>query len=113
MHQCVECEETITNPICPDCLAEGVAAWAGERLGPVIADAVFDVTATLAYEHGSTWCIKCNKKMQLCAYCYTNSLIDILKSQPVVLAQFMYFFSFDFEKQGYEKELFERFGIRV
>jgi len=113
MHLCVECEEAITNPVCPECLAEGIAAWAGEHAGPAVATAVFNVTESLAYRMGSTNCIKCRTPMGLCTYCYTNALIDVLKSHPVLLAQFLYFFSFDLEKQGYERDLQKQFGIVV
>jgi hypothetical protein len=96
---CRECEETIINPICPDCLSEGIACWVGERLGPEAASAVFDITDALAHRHGDVSCIKCDKHMQMCAYCYTNNLMGILKSHPAVLVQFLYYFGYDFEKQ--------------
>lgn len=99
MHECVECEEVIVNPVCPDCLSEGIACWVGERLGPEAAGAVHDITDALAHREGTTWCIKCGVHMQMCAYCYTNSLMSILKNHPAVLVQFLYYFGFDFEKE--------------
>ena len=95
---CVECEETITNPVCPDCLSEGIACWVAERLGPVAAQEVFTITGALVYPGGDTWCIKCDKTMQLCAYCYTNGVMSILKNHPVVLDQFVHYFGFEFER---------------
>ena len=111
MPQCMECDEAITNPVCPECLAEGIAAWAGERLGPAAADAVFDLSHTIAYRHGKTWCIKCFTPMGLCTYCFTKELVSMLEAHPATLAQFLYYFSFDFAKLGYERDVFERFGI--
>ena len=96
---CVECEEVIINPICPDCLSEGIACWVGERLGSAAASAVYDITDALAYQTGSTWCIKCNEPMRVCAYCYTNELMVLLKNHPAVLEQFVFYFGFNFERQ--------------
>lgn len=94
MH-CVECDENITNPICPDCLSEGIACWMGERLGPAAASAVFEITAALSYPGENISCIKCVSPMHLCGYCFTNELMDILKGHPVVLAQFLFHFGFE------------------
>lgn len=109
---CVECEEVISNPICPECLSEGIACWVGERLGPLAANAVFDITDALVYPGGSTSCIKCNKSMALCAYCYTNAVMSILKNHPVVLTQFVDYFGFEFEKLQRVEPSFGEVGAR-
>lgn len=94
MH-CIECESNIVNPICPDCLSEGIACWVGERLGPKAASAVFEISASLQYPGGTTHCIKCQNPMQICGYCFSDELLNILQSHPVVMAQFLYYMSFE------------------
>ena len=101
MHQCVECEETIRNPVCPDCLAQGIAALTGERLGSMVAHEVVMTSKALAYRFGSTWCIKCGEMMQLCAFCFVNELSNMLQSNPQIRTQLLEYCSFDFEKREY------------
>jgi len=93
--QCVECESNIVNPICNDCLSEGVACWVGERLGPTAASAVFDITAALKHPFGDISCIKCSEPMAVCGYCYTDELLSILQRHPAVMAQFLYYFNLE------------------
>ena len=55
---CVVCNEVITNPICPDCLAERMQAWLAET-NPKLAK---DIRGY--HLDGDTKCIFCNKTYQ-------------------------------------------------
>lgn len=89
--RCIECEQQINNPICPECLSEGIMALVGEKAGRFAADAVWDITKALRYDFGTTNCIKCNKIMGVCAHCYTNELFSILSEHPTIMAQIVYY----------------------
>ena len=62
----------------------------------------------------ATLCIVCGKpRTSLCPYCFTAEVLDVLKQLQVsrqVLREFLEFFNYDFEHQGYSKEA-EKLGV--
>ncbi len=96
MTGCVACEEPITNPVCSGCLANSIGQWLREK--------GLEVELAVPGEGSQDSCIKCNKKMDLCTYCYTEHVYEQLKEKgvaPAKIVDFLYFFHFDLEKKGF------------
>ena len=90
---CVVCEEVITNPICPDCLARQMRAWLSET-NPELAR-----TIDGGYVPGETTCLFCSKDMGICAHCYSKDVHDQLALSDKKLArEFMARFDFQLRK---------------
>lgn len=102
--QCVVCEEPITNPICPACLKEGVSQWLLEQGQYGLLGEVDEMTRGVFANSGSTFCIKCDSLMGLCAYCYTKEVFDIVKRHPRLVADYLVYFNFDLGHMGWERE---------
>lgn len=96
--KCTLCNDTITNPICPDCLTSRVLNWLNE-INPELAHKIkiFDIEV----EEG-TQCLFCHKKMNVCAHCFSRDIFDFLEEQDPALAK-EFAARFDFELR---KELF-------
>ena len=91
---CVVCEEVITNPICPDCLARQMKAWLGET-HPELAR-----TIDGGYVPGETNCLFCGQDMGICAHCYSKDVYEQLALSDESLArEFMARFDFQLRKK--------------
>jgi hypothetical protein len=101
---CILCEEPITNPLCPACIGSGVRQWLLERGQKTLADSVSEATLRVFANSGETFCIVCNNDMDVCTYCYTKEIFDLVKSHPNLLQEFVMFFNFDLEHLGWERE---------
>ncbi len=89
-HRCVECDEIITNPICPDCLSLKMRAVVKES-DPELAKKINGIAID-----GDTACIKCGKHMGLCAHCFSKDVHDFLEQEnPVLAKEFASRFDFD------------------
>jgi len=87
---CIECREGITNPICPDCLADSIKAWLRDKV-PSLADEL----VTPRFETGVK-CIKCGNKMGICAHCYVNDVYDYFWNlTPMLATDFINTFNFE------------------
>jgi hypothetical protein len=104
MTECILCEEAITNPICPACLQEGVQQWLFEQGEEKLVDEVNEVTRGVFANNGDTYCIKCDSSMALCAYCYTQSIFNIIKEHPKLLRQYVEYFNYDLGHMGWEQD---------
>ena len=102
MTKCVSCEETITNPLCPSCLAEGVTQWLMEKR-------IYHVVSKYkGFSEDS--CIKCNASIDLCSYCFTKHIYEELKDAKIdrkILTEFLTFFHLDLGKKGYLEKAVE------
>ena len=87
---CVECNEAITNPICPDCLAVRMQIMVGEYDQEVAGKIKgFDMD-------GDTTCILCGKNMGLCAHCFSKDIHEFLKEKkPEIAKEFLGRFDFE------------------
>jgi len=90
--KCTLCAETITNPICPDCLTSRVFSWLNE-INPKLAQKVriFDIEI----EEG-TRCLFCSKKMNICAHCVSRDVFDFLAEENKEISK-EFAARFDFE----------------
>lgn len=89
-HQCVECDDIITNPICGDCLAKEMRVMLQEY-DPALAETI----SYFAIE-GEMQCIFCKQKMALCAHCFSKDVHEYLKEKnPTLASEFVSRFDFD------------------
>ncbi len=103
---CFICEEVIFNPICPDCLRQGVADWLNNKAQKILKKLDLEVSLIkkLNIEEKDK-CSICNKDIDICPYCYTEILYELLKKErKELIPEFLKFFNFDFDKTGYSKE---------
>ena len=104
MCKCVACKDVITNPICPECLEEGIGSWlAGvkPKISHQLRSKTFEVDTV-----GDVKCIKCKRSRGLCPYCYTKHIFSWLRTEHSELAlTFLEIFNFDLERKGYAKGL--------
>ena len=113
---CDVCSIAITNPLCPGCLATEIEAWVTlypnlrKELLPRIKRYIENI-GEQAIEF--TQCIKCgNKTASVCPYCFTEFVFNELKRMKVnkiILKEFLEFFNFDFDHNGYSNE--EKLGV--
>jgi len=111
---CIECSESIFNPICPICLANEIEAWlkAGnlaEKEKRVLRNALKKVlNANHELEGVSSRCIICGERDDyMCPYCFTEKILDLLKEKGISkksITKFFEIFNFDFERTGYARE---------
>jgi hypothetical protein len=114
---CIECSESIFNPICPVCIANEIEAWLkaenlAEKAKVIFRDAMNKIlTANSKLEGESSRCIICKEKDDyMCPYCFTEKIYDFLKEKNVsaeVIRKFIEIFNFDFDRTGYSKEIDE------
>ena len=92
---CMECGESITNPICPDCLVEQAIACLADRQmsGRLEEGEVDKINKRLAviikanYSDAGVGCISCGNSFAVCAHCTARYLKDIL---PRNIAYFLF-----------------------
>ena len=95
-NRCVECEEVITNPICPDCLADHMNIILLEH-DPSIKDLVQG-----ARIEGNTVCISCGQRMGLSAHCFSKDIYLLERNSPAA-EQFLVHFDFELRQEFVEK----------
>jgi len=115
---CDMCSETVTNPICPECLAIEVQAWLTlypdleKTLVPRIKNYLINVDDRMPLE--GTTCIKCTKNNAfVCTFCFTNYILrelSTLESNEIIIKEFLQFFNFDFE-DGEFSQLAKELGV--
>ena len=71
-NRCVECDDIITNPVCPNCLAAQMMVMVGEY-----DETLIDYIKGVSID-GDTTCIICNEKMGLCAHCFSKDVYKFL-----------------------------------
>jgi len=84
--QCMECGESITNPICPECIAEqAIACIADKQIAGAIKELEVDkINKKLAaiikanYTEEGVDCISCKNAFAICPHCTARYLWSIL-----------------------------------
>ncbi len=93
LHQysCRECDEVITNPLCPGCVARGVEQWALIWMPELIP------RLQIGQSFGTgTHCIICNRDMGVCAHCYSKEIYEmIMQAVPELGEEFLQSFNFE------------------
>jgi len=97
---CIECGESVTNPICPECIMQETLAILADKhiAGKLKEWEVDEINARLArvlkasYSEGGVDCIKCNTSFSICPHCVARYLKGIL---PLSIYSFLFsYFSF-------------------
>lgn len=115
-NDCLNCGESIFNPICPECILRQFRSWI--KVYPALANIEKNITHFVnchkTFASKSQRCITCNKHSSyLCPYCFTEYIYNLLKQaklSKLILGEFLFLFNYDFEHTGYYKEG-ERLGI--
>jgi hypothetical protein len=93
-NRCVECDDVITNPICPNCLAAQMVVVVGEYNSSLV-----DYIKGFKI-YGETICISCGDNMGLCAHCFSKDVYLFLKDKQENLAkEFLQRFDFELRKE--------------
>lgn len=104
--ECTICNQVITQPICVACLQDEMASWMRETR-PGLVNEMKDRASELWIPRGDTRCVLCDTPMDVCAYCFTNYVLDWLSDHPELVPEFMLYFNYDLHYHGYGKELLE------
>ncbi|MBT3297803.1 hypothetical protein HN385_02675 [archaeon] len=105
--RCADCDDIISNPICPECLMQQMQIFLNES-NPQLAK---EVISNVEIE-GDIKCLSCGKGMGLCAHCFSKSVYEILNDKDQNLAEeFLSRFDFDIRESMIEDELFG--GIKI
>lgn len=113
---CLSCGYNINDPLCPECLAKGFRQWL-KRFPKDEEQIKKKLNKFLGvhrhFDGTSKRCASCGKNnTHLCPYCFTEYLYKISKEAGLgvqALSEFLFIFNFDFEHNGYSREL-EAFG---
>lgn len=110
-YECLQCKEAITNPLCHDCLSNGIIQWVSsypdvkKKMQPKIKQYVKEVDNLVT---NSINCVSCSKKKAaLCPYCFTEGILNMLKKDKIdkaVIGDFLSIFNFDLMHEGYIAE---------
>lgn len=93
---CWECNETITEPLCPHCLTKHIQAYVGERRPDLALQMVNSTEAGGIEGEGETTCLCCGQGMNICAHCISSDAYQYLLEKDAALAEdFMGRFDFD------------------
>ena len=96
---CPICRDVIDNPICPECLESEIEQWLSDK-DPVYLN---NIRKSIAHfdnkEINGPKCIKCNKQVEICPYCFIKDINNIIKEKyPELLDEFLTFFGFNIEQ---------------
>jgi hypothetical protein len=91
-HECRECKDVITNPMCPGCVAKGVEQWALIWMPELIPHLKIDDSLNGTGTH----CILCNRNMSQCAHCYSKEIYDlVVEAMPELQEEYLQHFNFE------------------
>jgi len=89
MDICTECNEQITNPICPKCIASSVEAWLvknNDNFVGIIKSRLGIFDSTKDDINSELRCIKCNGPIDICMYCSSNEIYDWIKESKDLIS---------------------------
>lgn len=96
-NECIACKEAITNPICQDCLEEGILEWLDKKK-PKLKNKLKEKTEefrNMTDFSNNLLCIRCSENVNACAFCYTEFILEWLtESEPELVDEFLKYFSF-------------------
>ena len=101
---CMECGDSISNPVCHDCLREQMFAYLAdktlngrmdEKEYKAIMKAIDALSKKLwSYRDTGIKCINCPETLAICPFCYTRHVKGILTSFDCSFSSFSFFFKF-------------------
>lgn len=102
---CRICLETVTNPICSDCLFDNIRKWVSietgrpDGLNVLLEGKHADIKKMLSHDHNRAFCVSCKKEVDeiACPCCYLYEMQSLIKSvSPEISQKFEKDFNFDF-----------------
>lgn len=95
---CEECDEAITNPICPDCLERQALAWLMERrqnlLIMKVKERLNSIKKYSESNESEVNCIICKNKLSICPHCTSKELLKVFNKEKRLLRDFMTVFNY-------------------
>lgn len=95
---CEECNEAITNPICPNCLERQAIAWLMERKKELLVHKVKDRLAVIKKHskesNSNVNCVICKTKLSICPHCTATELWKVLQKEKRIANDFLVMFSY-------------------
>ena len=89
-YACRDCEDVITNPVCPGCLSRGIEQWALIWMPELLSH----IQLNPAFGTG-TRCIMCKRDMSQCAHCFSKEIYElVVRSIPELGEEFLQSFNF-------------------
>jgi hypothetical protein len=100
----MECGDSITNPVCHECLKEQMFAYLADKTlnGGMTKRDYARIKAAIAKLNNRLWsyrdtgvdCIKCSGSLAICPFCYVRHVKTILASCDFSSSYFSFFFNF-------------------
>ena len=100
---CMECGDSISNPVCHDCLKEQMFAYMVDKIvnKKMSKQDYAKMKAAIAKLNNRLWgyrdtgieCIKCSGSLAICPYCYVRHVKTLLTSFD--FSSFSFFFKID------------------
>lgn len=82
---CAICMESITNPICVNCLNRQIKSWFMNNKNYFV---VNELTKDMnLFKEGGAKCIICRKDSSVCTYCFSNEVFDLLNERDTELGE--------------------------
>lgn len=110
-YECPQCMESISNPICHNCLGKQIISWLSCYPGikkEIESELKKYLKSVNNLVSESILCIVCKeKKAALCPYCFMEGVFNLMKMAGVhkrILNDFVNIFNFDSDHTGYVKE---------
>ncbi len=92
---CIECDEVMTEPMCPNCLQQRMQMMVSEYDGEIAE--LLQPSALEATE--GIICLFCRKTMNRCAHCVSKDIYLFLEEKnPELADEFMGRFDFDLRR---------------
>jgi hypothetical protein len=101
---CMECGDSITNPVCHECLKEQMFAYLADKTinGKMNKTEYARIKTAIARLNSKLWgyrdtgiaCIKCSGSLAICPFCYARHVKTILTSFDLPFSSFSFFFKF-------------------
>ncbi|MBS1267073.1 MAG: hypothetical protein MAG795_01044 [Candidatus Woesearchaeota archaeon] len=94
---CLSCEDSITNPLCVDCLKKQLLVWTYEK-APKLTSLVDNIMDQHIQET-QTLCIFCGQQVKVCSFCVTTEMLSLIKQKnPDLVENFVNHFGFYIEE---------------
>lgn len=95
---CEECDEAISNPICPNCLERQAIAWLMERKKETLVIRVKDRMDLIKRQSNSSKsnvnCVICKNKLSICPHCTSNEILKALNKEKKLSNDFLRLFNY-------------------
>lgn len=112
---CLECNGGIFNPICPSCLVGEMRAWlASNGFSKKISHEISEFANRIKnrfIDEGIDCAICKSSQTSICPYCFTSRIYNFLQKLNVkrnILEEFLTYFNYDFEHNGYSEDFEEQ-----